>query len=159
MCSDKDTKLLLHAHRALNWREINILETKIRCALEGSHGSIIMLDENSPTYSEVPELIHKIRRFCGNIPIVLCRNRVDLRHIVNARQLMQLPGNIKYCEISAPRNYNIERPFLLLAMMLVSPSISFMEEMAHPVPDAPLSDLGDLDSWFMEEMVEFMMKK
>jgi GTPase SAR1 family protein len=59
-------------------------------------------------------------RVCGNIPIVLCGNKVDVKNRqVKAKQVtFHRKKNLQYYEISAKSNFNFEKPFLYLARKL-----------------------------------------
>ncbi|GAB4836846.1 serine/threonine protein kinase Ran1 [Ancistrocladus abbreviatus] len=59
----------------------------------------------------------KVEWVCGNIPIVLCGNKVDVtnRQVEAKEVTFHRKKNLPYCEISAKSNYNFEKPFLLLA--------------------------------------------
>ncbi|KAF3655356.1 GTP-binding nuclear protein Ran2, partial [Capsicum annuum] len=72
------------------------------------HGqcAIIMFDVTARlTYKNVPTWHRDLSRVCNNIPIVICGNKVDVKH-------RQVTG---YYEISAKSNYNFEKPFFSLA--------------------------------------------
>lgn len=71
-------------------------------------------------------------KVCGEIPTVLCGNKVDVKEIsVTARSIRyrkKLNTPVEYCEVSAQANYNFERPFLMLARKLVGkPDLEFTE--------------------------------
>ena len=110
--------------------------------IQGQCG-IIMFDVTSRiTYKNVPNWHRDLERVCENIPIVLCRNKVDVKvwhllvrrrpvvdiqHLSTSQERKVKTGNvifhrkknIQYFEISAKSNYNFEKPFLWLARKLV----------------------------------------
>lgn len=55
-------------------------------------------------------------RVCGDIPIVVCGNKVDLKK----RQVKtkKVAFHMKYYEISAKSGYNLDKPFQYLAEKL-----------------------------------------
>jgi len=81
--------------------------------------AIIMFDVTSRvSYQPVPSWHGDVTRVCGNIPIVLCGNKVDIKdrkvkvkHITFHRK----KENTMYKDISAKSNYNVEKPFLWFA--------------------------------------------
>ncbi|CAH8370487.1 unnamed protein product [Eruca vesicaria subsp. sativa] len=86
-----------------------------------SQCAVIMFDVTSrETYKSVPQKHVDICRVCGDIPIVLCGNKVDVKNRqVKAKQVtFHRKKNLQYYEISAKSNYNFEKPFLYLARKL-----------------------------------------
>ncbi|GKA36327.1 GTP-binding nuclear protein Ran-3-like protein [Tanacetum coccineum] len=82
------------------------------------------------TYKKVNTWYRHLRRFCEDIPIVLCGNKVDVknRQVKAKRVTFHRKNKLVYVEISALSNYNIEKPFLYLARKLVGdPNIHFVE--------------------------------
>ncbi|KAG0376249.1 GTP-binding nuclear protein gsp1/Ran [Mortierella sp. AD032] len=82
---------------------------------------IIMFDLTSRiTYMNVPSWHREIVHRCGNIPIVICGSKVDIRErklkpkVIDFHRKMSL----QYHEISAKGNYNLEKPFLSLTREL-----------------------------------------
>ncbi|KAG0310732.1 GTP-binding nuclear protein gsp1/Ran [Dissophora globulifera] len=94
-----------------------------------AHCGIIMFDVTSRiSYKNVPNWHRDLVRACGNIPIVLCGNKVDIRE----RKVMpkdidfHRKKSLEYYDISAKSNYNIEMPFLWLARKLFNnPNLVF----------------------------------
>ncbi|GKF17448.1 GTP-binding nuclear protein Ran-3, partial [Tanacetum coccineum] len=83
----------------------------------GARGAIIMMDVTRiATLSNVPRMFRELRRVCGNIPVILCGNKVDMDNKqVHARHLVRLLTRyptLEYTEISALSNYNFGEPFL-----------------------------------------------
>lgn len=85
-------------------------------------GAIVMFDAASRlSYTAVDAWVEKIRAVCPDIPIVLCRNKVDLRETeVKAKDITKHTDlNLyKFYDISAKSNYNFEKPFLALVRKL-----------------------------------------
>ncbi|PIN18413.1 Enoyl-CoA hydratase [Handroanthus impetiginosus] len=82
------------------------------------------------TYTNVAAWHRDLCRVCGNIPIVLCGNKVDVKNRqVKAQEVtFHMKKNLQYCEISAKSNYNLEMPFLYLARKLAGdPNLHFVE--------------------------------
>nr|GEX40388.1 protein NYNRIN-like [Tanacetum cinerariifolium] len=82
-----------------------------------ARGAIIMIDVTRiATLSNVPRMFRELRRVCGNIPIILCGNKVDIdNNQVYARHLVRLLTRyptLEYTEISVLSNYNFREPFL-----------------------------------------------
>ena len=99
-----------------------------------SQCAIIMFDVNSrPTYKNVPNWHRDLKRVCGNIPIVLVGNQVDVKdRKVKAKQItFRRKKNLQYYDISASARYNIEKPFLWLARKLSGDKqLHFVEALA-----------------------------
>ncbi|KAG0310731.1 GTP-binding nuclear protein gsp1/Ran [Dissophora globulifera] len=82
---------------------------------------IIMFDVTSrTTYKNVPNWHRDLVRACGDVPIVLCGNKVDIkfRNFMPKNIDFHRKKSLEYCDISAKSNYNIEKPFLWLARKL-----------------------------------------
>ncbi len=87
--------------------------------------AIIMFDVTARiTYKNVPNWHRDVTRVCGNIPIVLCGNKVDVKdRKVKSKQItFHRKANLQYYELSAKSNYNLEKPFLWIARRLAGES-------------------------------------
>merc|ERR1712086_675748 len=85
--------------------------------------AIIMFDVTSRmTYKNVQNWHRDIVRVCGNIPIVLVGNKVDVKdRQVKAKNIQfHRKRNLQYYDLSARSNYNFEKPFLWLARRLTN---------------------------------------
>ncbi|KAK4784244.1 hypothetical protein SAY86_018612 [Trapa natans] len=95
------------------------------------HGqcAIVMFDVTARlTYKNVATWHRDLTRVCGNIPVVLCGNKVD----VKTRQIKPKQGN-----------YNFEKPFLYLAQKLAGDmNLHFVEALALAPPEVHM----DLDA-------------
>lgn len=85
-----------------------------------AQGAIVMFDLTSmASYRNVNRWILEIRQHCGNIPIVVCGNKIDERdikiHDQHKRSLYEIDSVVAYYDISCKTNYNFEEPFLCLA--------------------------------------------
>ncbi len=90
------------------------------------------------TYKNVPNWYRDIIRVCGNIPIVLCGNKADIKdRKVKAKQItFHRKKNIQYYDISTKSNYNVEKPFLWLARKLSGDyALHFVEAPALQPPE------------------------
>ena len=88
----------------------------------GAHAAIIMFDVTSRiTYQNVPNWHRDIVRVAGNIPIVLCGNKVDCKERkVKAKAIVfHRKKHLQYYEISAKANLNFEKPFAWIARQLL----------------------------------------
>ncbi|GBG79381.1 hypothetical protein CBR_g29530 [Chara braunii] len=103
------------------------------------HCAIIMFDVTSTwTYENVRTWYRDLRRVCGNIPIVLCGNKAEVKErAVKPNQVtFHKKKNIQYYEISAKRNHNLEKPVLYLARKLTgNPNLHFVESPALAPPE------------------------
>ncbi|KAG0286858.1 GTP-binding nuclear protein gsp1/Ran [Dissophora globulifera] len=84
--------------------------------------AIIMFDLTSrTTYKNVPNWHQHLVRVCGDIPIALCGNKVDIRDrkVMPKDISFHRKKSLYYCDISAKSNYNLDKPFLWLARMLM----------------------------------------
>jgi GTP-binding nuclear protein Ran len=97
----------------------------------GADCAIIMFDVTArTTYKNVPKWYKDLTRVCGNIPIVLVGNKVDVkdRKIKGKQILFPRKHGIQYYDVSAKSNYQFEKPFLWLIRKLLGDSnISFVE--------------------------------
>eukprot|EP00698_Gefionella_okellyi_P017100 TRINITY_DN4959_c0_g1_i1.p2 TRINITY_DN4959_c0_g1~~TRINITY_DN4959_c0_g1_i1.p2 ORF type:complete len:217 (+),score=49.84 TRINITY_DN4959_c0_g1_i1:97-747(+) len=105
----------------------------------GAAAAIIMFDVTSRhSYRNVPAWYRDIERVCGNIPVVLVGNKVDvkdrkvlLKHITFHRK-----KNLSYVDMSARSNYNIHKPFLLICQALArARDLRFVAEPAAVPPE------------------------
>ncbi|XP_059277784.1 GTP-binding nuclear protein Ran-3-like [Lycium ferocissimum] len=103
-----------------------------------AHCAIIMFDVTARlTYENVRTWHRDLCRVCGDIPIVLCGNKVDVQNRqVEARQVtFHRESNLEYYEISAKSNYNFEKPFLYLARKLAGDAnLQFVQSPALAPP-------------------------
>jgi GTP-binding nuclear protein Ran len=89
----------------------------------GGHCAIIMFDVTSRiSYKNVPLWYKDIVRVCGNIPIVMIGNKIDVkdRKIQTKHITFHRKKNIVYYEMSSKSKFNFEKPFLYLARKLTS---------------------------------------
>jgi ribosome biogenesis GTPase A len=97
----------------------------------GAQCAIIMFDVTARiTYRNVPNWYRDIRQACGDIPIVLVGNKVDVKERkVRVKSItFHLKKNIPYYDFSAKSNYNSEKPFLWLMRKLAGdPQLAFVE--------------------------------
>jgi GTP-binding nuclear protein Ran len=104
--------------------------------------AIIMFDVTARvTYRNVLEWYKDLVRDCKNIPIVLCGNKIDRRdRDVKAKNIaFHRNKNLKYYDISAKNNCNLEKPFLWLARRLVGDSdLEFVVMPAVIPPDVKM---------------------
>lgn len=84
--------------------------------------AIIMFDlQNRKSFDSVMDHYNTITKRFGNIPVVLCGNKVDyeervvtVRNIGELIHLKQPTKFYRYFDVSAFTNYNFEKPFLVL---------------------------------------------
>ena len=104
----------------------------------GGNCAIVMFDlTNRSSFDTVPGWVGNIRRVCGNIPIVVVGNKVDIRGkkvtFTERDAYFFRKNGLKYFEISARSNYNFEKPFLSLARQLTSnDSLVFIGNVTKP---------------------------
>lgn len=113
--------------------------------------AIIMFDVTSRrTYMNATRWHRNIAGVCGNIPIVLAGNKVDMEDrkveeklVVSHRKL-----DMKYYNVAAKTNYNFEKTFLWLARQLSGDNhLHFVEAPALQPPEVHIEeqiDDGDL---------------
>ncbi|RZC91991.1 hypothetical protein C5167_027880, partial [Papaver somniferum] len=105
------------------------------------------------TYKNVPTWHRDLYRVCGNIPIVLCGNKVDIdikKRQVKAKQVkFHRNKNMPYYEIYARSTYNFEKPFLyfLIKLSVVKPSALSSHQLL-PLLKLPLTwnDNGNMNT-------------
>ena len=80
--------------------------------------AIIMFSLDSLSgYKSIQEWVSQVRVYCGNIPIYILGNKVDLITLqvsVNERSLIGMTFNCEYSDYSVKSGYNLEKPFLSL---------------------------------------------
>jgi GTP-binding nuclear protein Ran len=100
--------------------------------------AIVMADATSRlSMRHVPRWVKDIRSTCGNIPIVLCLNKVEVRERKvdpQVGQEMAASLGVMYCEISARTNFHFEKPFLWLARECLARDLQFAEQLAIVPP-------------------------
>ncbi|XP_021072558.1 GTP-binding nuclear protein Ran-like [Mus pahari] len=101
--------------------------------------AIIMFDVTSRvSYKNVPNWHRDLVRVCENIPIVLCGDKVDIKdREVKANSIVfHRKKTLRYLDISAKSNHNIEKPFLWLARKLAGdPNLEFVAMPALAPPE------------------------
>jgi len=82
------------------------------------------------TYRSIQTFFADIRRVCGEVPIVMCGNKVDIkdRKVKASNINFHRKNNLQYFDVSARSKYNFEKPFLyLLRRLLRDSEITFVE--------------------------------
>lgn len=77
-------------------------------------GAFVMFDLNEPkTLNEAREFIEGIRKYEGQVPLILIGNKCDLEHKVSREDIKVLENdyNLKYIEVSVKDGYNIDEAF------------------------------------------------
>lgn len=104
-----------------------------------AQSAILMFDVTSPlTYKSVTSWHSDLVRLCQDIPIVLVGNKIDVRDrkVPKRRVCFHKRNNMRYFEISAKSNYNLELPFLSLARSLTKdPYLQFISTPALFPPE------------------------
>ena len=94
--------------------------------VRGSSGAILLYDiTNASSLNRIPEWREMIAEFCGEIPIVLIGNKVDLeeqRAISKERGIeVQKTNNLSsFMEISAETGENVEKMFELVGELILN---------------------------------------
>jgi len=105
----------------------------------GGQAAIIMFDCTSRvSYKSIPHWHKDLMRVCGQIPVVLCGNKVDCkdRKIKPKDICFHRKKNLQYFDISAKSNYNFEKPFLHISRKLTGdPNCQFVEGHALTPPE------------------------
>ena len=96
---------------------------------DGSDGAIVMFDTSKQeSFPHALDRIDEIRRVMGNIPIVLCGNKIEnYVFILNIRVVLNDYPNVQYYDISAKTNYQFDKPFLHLGRKLMGEDFNFVE--------------------------------
>lgn len=110
----------------------------------GGEAGIIFFDvTDRATYKNVPNWYRDIIRIAGEIPIVLCGNKVDVtteRQVRPKDITFYRKKTIQYFEMSVKSNYNYEKPFVyLLRKLAKDPSLALVQQPALPPPDLELN--------------------
>lgn len=114
-------------------------------------GVIVMFDlTNYQTFRDVDAFINWSKVMFGNIPIVLCGNKIDSKNqVVKPNKISNfiINKNVTYYDISAKSNYNYEKPFLYLLRQVTQKSnLVFTEHPALIPPEVNISN-EDLASY------------
>ena len=76
---------------------------------------VLMFDvTGKTTYEKIPTFYNTIKKACGDIPIVLCGNKVDCkdRKVKPQDITFHRLKNLQYYDVSAKSCYNFQKPFL-----------------------------------------------
>jgi len=126
-----------------------------------SDGSIIIFDvTNRLSYQNVEEWYDNVTDIIGskNVPIILCGNKVDTRgrHVKPGHIKFHREKGLKYYDISAKNNFNLEKPFLELARQLTGhEDLQFVEHLAIEPPTVQLdAELIDQYEKELEEAIQ-----
>ena len=101
------------------------------CFFENSDAVIIMFDVTSrESYKNVPSWYFELIKICIDVPFVICGNKVDSneRKVFPKNIFFHRTREIKYFEISAKSNHNLEKPFLYFANKILRKNIFFTEQ-------------------------------
>jgi GTP-binding nuclear protein Ran len=119
---------------------------------------IIMFDVTARvTYKNVPNWHRDFIRVVGQVPVVLCGNKVDIKdRKVKAKHItFHRKHNMAYFDISAKSNYNFEKPFLYLIKKLSGETqLDFVAMPALKPPEVIMSteDLAQAEQELQEAM-------
>jgi GTP-binding nuclear protein Ran len=83
----------------------------------GSNGALVFYEHgNRKSYIKMKKYFKSIREKCGDIPIVVCCNKVDKKLEENQVAIFRKPQdeNVSFAKISARSNYNFLVPFTIL---------------------------------------------
>ena len=98
----------------------------------GAHGAFVMFDVcQRSSYKNVPVWYKDLTKVCGNIPMVLIGNKVDIKdRKLKAQQItFHRKRNLQYYDVSAKSNYQYEKPFLWMLKALVGdPNLVLVQE-------------------------------
>lgn len=102
------------------------------------------------TYKSVPRLYSDIIRICGNIPIVICGNKLDLhnkRKIPKEKITYPEKKNLPYFEISIKNMIDIHQPILHLLRQLTG--LHNLQFVNQPSSSCPIFDqyIRDFPIW------------
>jgi len=89
----------------------------------GAGGAIIVYDvTNNNSFSNISKWITEVQKYCGNIPLLIAGNKVDLPRQVDASQAKAFADShaIPIFESSAKNNVNVENMFVYLSKFLIS---------------------------------------
>lgn len=120
-----------------------------------AHGVILLFDLTSRiTYKNLPNLYRDITRICGNIPIVICGNKLDLhnkRKIPKEKITYPKKKNLPYFEISIKKMIDIHQPILYLLRQLTGlHNLQFVNQSSSycPILDQYICDFPIWDDIF-----------
>lgn len=92
---------------------------------QGADAAIIMFSVDSRlTYRNVANWYRDIKIACGDIPIVIVGNKVDMVNpkVKSKNITFHQKKNLSYVDVSIKTYYHIDKPFLHLSKMLINAS-------------------------------------
>ncbi|KAL9680254.1 hypothetical protein QQ045_018132 [Rhodiola kirilowii] len=129
-------------------------QQRFRCLRDGYYingdCAIIMFDVTARlTYQNVLTWYRDLCRVCGNIPIVLCGNKVDAsnRQVEAKLVTFHRKKNLQYCEISAKSNYNCSEPFLYLARKFMDSGLRIYPDLEQAEPPIDMAQRRMIELW------------
>nr|ADI33960.1 Ran-like protein [Drosophila simulans] len=109
-----------------------------------SQCAIIMFDTaKANTYNNVNRWHRDLVGVCGDIPIVICGNKVDIMPKKSWKTCINFDRKsiLYHIEMSAKTNYNVEKPFVYLLKKLVGdPSLKLVQNPAIQPPKVVFTD-------------------
>lgn len=95
---------------------------------KGGQGSLVVFDVTDPeTFRSVEDWVGQVRRYCGDIPLVLVGNKIDLssERKVKSEESARLAERlgIPYFESSAKTNEKVYDVFVFLASLILKCSV------------------------------------
>lgn len=106
--------------------------------LQGQAGIIFFDVTSRLTYQTVPNWYRDVSRVMENAPVVIVGNKVDIpeRAVFPKQILFHRKRNLQYYDMSVKMHYQITKPFLFLARVLLhDPEIEFIND----IPTLPLT--------------------
>jgi GTP-binding nuclear protein Ran len=113
---------------------------------------------NTSSLNHTDKWMTDVKKVCGNIPIILTGNKVDVeQREIASKQIVEklkenLHTNTEYLDISAKSNYNFEKPFLKLARSLTGKNDLQFIEFESILP--PIVDFSEIDNLMEEDFEE-----
>lgn len=113
-----------------------------------SHGCIVMCDLASKlTYTRMEWWLKEFNRVCKSAPVIIVGNKASIRITkVSTNQVHEFAKNAESfnvkgsCVVSAKKNFNFEKPFLLLIRELLGDdTLSFVDLPKIDVPNIEMS--------------------
>lgn len=87
--------------------------------------AIILFDSTQKTIITIENYITDVIKIYGNIPIVICANKCDLKNTMNQTELSSIAKLLKYpfFSISTKTGCNLEKPFLSIMRQCLNSNI------------------------------------
>ena len=92
--------------------------------LKGAFGAILVYDcTNENTFNHITDWVDEVKKFCGNIPLILLGNKIDLKDLKDIStekgSEMAKEINSEFLETSAKTGENVNKAFEIIVEKII----------------------------------------